>query len=138
MTATTYPGASQPPKRGTERAGSSGTDGGGLPGDAADTAPPELVVRKRGSLASNVAARIAASVAHAEANQVVTRIPAGSFEPVAARSATTLVGRIARPAVLIARKSTMALVAVPFTGFHRFSSCIARIADRGAPVPRSS
>jgi hypothetical protein len=97
--------------------------------------PCGFVARNRGNFASSVAARIATSVAHADANQVVKTIPAGSFEPAAARSARTPVGMIASPAVLIARKSTMAFVAVPFTGFSRSSSCMARIPNGVAAFP---
>ncbi len=62
-------------------------------------------------------------------------MPVGSAESSEARIAIELVGRIANPAVLIARNRTIALVAVPFVVFRRSSSSIALIPNGVAAFP---
>ena len=81
---------------------------------------------------------IAAMVEQMLANSVVGTIPAGSAEPAAARRLITLVGSRVMLEVLMARNSTMALVAVPLTGLSRSSSCMARIPKGVAALPRPS
>ncbi len=65
-------------------------------------------------------------------------MPAGSAEPSDARSAMTAVGSRVTLAVLIARKSAIASVAVPGCGLSRSSSCIARMPNGVAALPRPS
>ena len=69
---------------------------------------------------------------------VVGTIPAGSSEPAVARNATTLVGSNVSPAVLMARNSTIALEAVPLTGFSLFSSSMALMPKGVAALPSPS
>src|SRR5438034_9866665 len=71
------------------------------------------VARKRGRRASNLAVVMATSVALALANQVGARMPAGSAEPLEARNPIIVVGMSVNPAVLMARKTIIASVAVP-------------------------
>ena len=73
-----------------------------------------------------------------DANSVVARMPAGSAEPAAARSAITAVGSSVTLDVLIARNSTIALVAVPGRGLSLSSSCIARMPNGVAALPSPS
>ena len=75
------------------------------------------------------AARIVAygCVALPLANQVGKKIAAAFSDPSAARIPITPDGRTASPAVLIARKSTIAFVAVPFRPLSLSSSSIARM-----------
>jgi hypothetical protein len=69
-----------------------------------------LTLKKRlKALAANMAAIVEQHVA----NRVVGRMPAGSADPAAARSAITPVGNRVTLDVLMARKSTMGSVAVP-------------------------
>ena len=72
------------------------------------------------------------------ANSVVGMIPAGSAEPAAARSAITPVGSRVTLEVLIARNRTMALVAVPLAALSDSSSCMARMPNGVAALPRPS
>ena len=81
---------------------------------------------------------IATLVEQMVANSVVGRIPAGSAEPAAARRPITPVGSRVTLEVLMARNSTMALVAVPLTGLSRSSSCMARMPKGVAALPRPS
>ncbi len=82
--------------------------------------------------------RIAAPVAKAVANRVVGITAAGSCEPAAARKAITWVGSKVTFAVLIARNSTIASVAVPFIGLSRSSSRMARTPKGVAAFDRPS
>ena len=66
------------------------------------------------------------------------RMPAASLEPRDARSPITPVGSMARPAVLMARKRTIALLAVPFSLFRVSSCSIARIPNGVAALPSPS
>ena len=84
------------------------------------------------------AARKATVVDMAVANSVVARMPAGLADPPAARSAMTPVGRSVTAEVLMARNSTIAFVAVPLCGFSVSSSCIARMPNGVAALPRPS
>ena len=70
------------------------------------------------------------------ARRVVGRIPAGSLDPAAARMAMTPVGKRVTLEVLMARNRTIASVAVPLTGFNLSSSCMARIPNGVAALPR--
>ena len=81
---------------------------------------------------------MATSVAHPLANQVGKKMPMASAEPTDARNATTPEGRIARAEVLIARKRTIALVAVPRDVFNLSSSSIALIPNGVAALPKPS
>src|SRR5690606_23487299 len=83
----------------------------------------------------SLAAKIAVVVEQMVAKRVVGTIAAGSAEPAAARIAITPVGSSVTLEVLIARKRTMALVAVPFTGLSLSSSCIARMPNGVAAFP---
>ncbi len=65
-------------------------------------------------------------------------IPAGSFDPSAARTATAPSGRIATPAALMARKSAIELVATPGRGLRVFSSAIALSPKGVAAFPSPS
>ena len=69
----------------------------------------------------------AATVETQVANSVVGRMPAESCEPAATRNAMTPVGSNVTDEVFMARNSTIALLAVPLTGFSLSSSCIARM-----------
>src|SRR5690606_29959479 len=73
------------------------------------------------------AVAIAAIVPQTDADSVVGRMPAGSTEPAAARSAITVGGNKVMLAVLIARDKAIALVAVPGCVLSLSSSCIARV-----------
>ena len=75
-------------------------------------------------------------MAHALANHVVRKIPAGSCEPIETRRATIPVGRMASADVLIARNITIALVAVPDCPLCLSSSCIALIPNGVAAFAR--
>ena len=70
------------------------------------------------------------------ANRVVGRMPAGSTDPAAARSAITPVGNKVTLEVLMAKKSTMGSVAVPGWELSLSSSCMARIPKGVAAFPR--
>ncbi len=72
------------------------------------------------------------------ANSVVGRMPAGSTDPAAARSAMIPVGSRVTLEVLMARNRAMALVAVPLSGFSLSSSCMARMPNGVAALPRPS
>ena len=65
-------------------------------------------------------------------------MPAGSFDPRAARTATAPSGRMATPAALMARKSAIELVATPGRGFSVFSSDIALSPNGVAAFPSPS
>ena len=69
------------------------------------------------------------------ANNVVGRIPAGSVDPAAARSAITPVGNSVTLDVLIARNNAIEFVAVPLQGFSLSNSCIARMPKGVAALP---
>ena len=79
---------------------------------------------------------IAIDVEKTVANNVVGRIPAGSVEPAAARSAITPVGNNVTLDVLIARNKAIAFDAVPLHGFSLSSSCMARMPNGVAALPR--
>ncbi len=81
---------------------------------------------------------MATAVEQMVANSVVGTMPAGSLEPAAARSAMTPVGSSVTLEVLIARNSAMALVAVPLCGLSVSSSCMARMPNGVAALPRPS
>ena len=81
---------------------------------------------------------IARVVEQMVANSVVGTIAAGSAEPAAARRAMTPVGRSVTEEVLMARNSTMALLAVPLWGFSVSSSCMARMPNGVAALPSPS
>ncbi len=87
---------------------------------------------------NNLAAITAITVFTALAAIVVTKIDAGVVAPSEARSAMTPEGSTATPLVLIARKSTIALVAVPFVLLSASSSCIALMPNGVAALPRPS
>ena len=78
------------------------------------------------------------SVAHPLANQVGNQIPAALVEPRAARTPTTPLGKMASPAVLMARNNAMALVAVPFSVLYLSSSSTALIPKGVAAFPSPS
>ena len=78
----------------------------------------------------------AATVETQVANSVVGRMPAGSWEPAATRNAMTPVGSKVTDEVFMARNSTIALLAVPLTGFSLSSSCIARMPNGVAALAR--
>src|SRR5207302_1370335 len=86
------------------------------------------------SLATVIATRKAEKVAPRQGRM----IPAGSVEWAAARSAITVVGTSCNAAVLMARKSTCALVAVPGVGFNFSSSSMALMPKGVAAFPRPS
>jgi hypothetical protein len=65
-------------------------------------------------------------------------MPAGSFDPSAARTATAPSGRIATPAALMARKSAIELVATPGWRLSVFSSLIALRPNGVAALPSPS
>ena len=65
------------------------------------------------------------TVAHPLANHVGKKIPLALVEPSAALTAIMPEGRTANPAVLMARKRTISLVAVPLRLFNLLSSVIA-------------
>ena len=75
-------------------------------------------------------------MAEALANQVGKKIPLASADPRAARIPMMPDGKMARPAVLMARNSTIALVAVPIRLLYLFSSSIALIPNGVAALPR--
>ena len=81
---------------------------------------------------------IATEVEQTVANRVVGKMPAGSVDPAAARSAITPVGNNVTLDVLIARNSAIEFVAVPLQGLSLSSSCIARIPNGVAAFPRPS
>lgn len=80
---------------------------------------------KKGSLLSSTAATMPDSVDKPVAIRVVGKMAAASAEPFSARSPMMPVGSRARPLVLMARKSTIALVAVPFSALSVSSSFMA-------------
>src|SRR5574337_533139 len=84
--------------------------GTGAPTPAASSRPGAPAGNQR---ASQRAAAIAAIVPQIDANRVVGRMPAGSADPAAARSAITLVGSSVMLEVLMARNSAIESVAVP-------------------------
>ena len=81
---------------------------------------------------------MAATVEHMVAKRVVGRIPAGSTESAAARSAITPVGSRVTLEVFMARNMTMESVAVPGCGLSLSSSCMALIPKGVAALPRPS
>ena len=88
---------------------------------------------------SALAAMTPTTVEMPVAIRVVGKMAAGSVEPFRARSPIIPVGSRARPLVLIARKSTIALVAVPSSRFKVASSFIA-LRPKGVaalPSPRA-
>src|SRR5256714_1823877 len=86
----------------------------------------------------SLAAAIATVSAQAVDASVGSRMPAGSLECAAARSAMTVVGTNWRLAVLMATNSACALVAVPGLGFSFSSSSIALIPKGVAAFPSPS
>src|SRR5262245_41467953 len=129
-----YAPAIHGPKRGATRGVSGGARATG-PVSAAAFAPGSVALNT-GRRGSRMADATPTMDAHPDANHVKTRIDPGALEPADARRASTVVGRMANPAVLIARKVTMAFVATPFFGFRVSSSCIARIPNGVAALPR--
>lgn len=89
-----------------------------------------------GSRASAVAASTPHTVDKPVAIKVVGKIAAGSALPLSARRPMIPVGNSARPLVLMARKSTIALVAVPFSALRVFNSFIALSPKGVAAFPR--
>ena len=96
------------------------------------------VSRNRGRRASAVAARMPTRVAVPLANHVGKKMPAASVEPSETRRPRTPLGSTASPAVLMARKSTMALLAVPFRPFSLSSCSMARMPNGVAALPKPS
>ncbi len=93
------------------RAAASGPLGGG---DGAGAARPRSGRRGSGARFSSSFAMITAVTAAENVERKEGRtMPAGSFDPSAARTATAPSGRIATPAALMARKSAIELVATP-------------------------
>ena len=86
-------------------------------------------------LEKNLAVIIAIVVDNNVAKRVVGKIPAGSSEPAAARSAIIPVGNKVTLEVFMARKSIIEFVAIPLLGFKVSSSCIARIPKGVAAFP---
>src|SRR5512144_801772 len=82
-----------------------------------------------------VARMIATPVEQNVANSVVGRMPAGSADPAAARSAMTPVGSNVTLDVLLARNRAIALLAVPFTGLSVSRCCMARMPNGVAALP---
>ena len=78
------------------------------------------------------------SVETAVAARVVGKIAAGSTEPLRALRPMMPVGSSARPLVLMARNSTMALVAVPGLVLRLLSSFMAFRPKGVAALPRPS
>ena len=70
--------------------------------------------------------------------RVVGKIAAGSVDPCRARSPMMPVGSRARPLVLMARNSTIAFVAVPFSALSASSSFMAFKPKGVAALPRPS
>ncbi len=85
-----------------------------------------------------LAASTATTVLKTLATSVGTKIDSGAADPAAARIAITPVGSTATPDVLIARKSTIAFVAVPGCLLSVSSSCIALMPNGVAALPRPS
>ena len=77
-------------------------------------------------------------VAEPLANHVGKKMPAASADPSEARTPIIPLGSTASPAVLIARKSAIALVAVPGRLFSLSSSWIALMPNGVAALPRPS
>jgi len=77
----------------------------------------------------------ATTMAITVANRVGPRIPAGSREPAAARSAITDVGIRVMQEVLSARNSACASLAVPLCGLSLSSSSMARMPNGVAALP---
>jgi hypothetical protein len=78
---------------------------------------------------------IPTAVENEVATSVGSQMPAASFEPMDALRAITPRGARATLEVLMARKSAMALVATPRTGFRRSSSIIALMPKGVAALP---
>src|SRR3972149_4601358 len=72
------------------------------------------------------------------ANRVLGNIPAGSIDPAEARKAMIPVGNKVTLDVLMARNKAMALVAVPLCVLSLSNSCMARMPNGVAALPRPS
>src|SRR5512132_708463 len=97
--------------------------------------PPAGIGHQR---SQTFAMMMATTVEQNVANSVVGRMPAGSADPAAARSAMTPVGSSVTLDVLIARNSTIALLAVPFAGLSASRCCMARMPNGVAALPNPS
>jgi hypothetical protein len=86
--------------------------------------PPENSKFLRGNFSKIFAAVKPAIVAQPDPNREVPIIMAGSELPAAARIAIAVAGIKVIPAVLIARKVTIAFVAVPLFGFNLSASSL--------------
>ena len=106
---------------------------------SAETAGPAVPAGATGENRWNSFTAMNAAIVETHvAKSVVGRMPAGSTEPAATRNPMTPLGSNVTAEVLMARNSAIALVAVPLTGFSLSSSCIARMPNGVAALPRPS
>src|SRR5262249_39749960 len=94
--------------------------------------------RKRGLRSRSFATITAVTAAEKVERKEGRTMPAGSFEPSAARTATAPRGRMATPAALMERNSAMELVATPGYRLSVFSSLIALSPNGVAALPSPS
>lgn len=96
-------------------------------------------VRLAGQKKRNVRARSTARIApQREHSQTAGIMANGLADPAARRMVSSVVGRILKDAVLSTTKVVISSVAVPGTGFSRFSSSMARMPSGVAALPMPS